>query len=158
MADRDEFEQAMDEFSEASNTAYECLRAEAAVAAERAARQRLRDLYDATVAAAETARAALKDICDEWSEANGATCNRTCSSYGHDEDCKATSIAAYLADLRASAAAARKDSERRARAVALHLLNDGHGHHACTTGDCPHDTLDQCIDAALLDAAQEAAT
>lgn len=44
--------------------------------------------------------AVAKDICDEWSEANGAVCDPTCSSFGHTETCKATNIADYLKALR----------------------------------------------------------
>jgi hypothetical protein len=52
--------------------------------------------------------AVVKDICDEWSEANGATCNESCSSYGHTDGCKATYIAEYLKSLRAALSAAEQ--------------------------------------------------
>lgn len=48
----------------------------------------------------ENWHAVVKDICEEWSEANGATCSSSCDSYGHAEDCKATLIVEYLKSLR----------------------------------------------------------
>lgn len=76
-------------------------------------------------AEAEAARAALHDICCEWSEANGAICNETCSTFGHDSDCKATEIAAYLASLRAELEAAKAlNAELRAELAEMRSWKD----------------------------------
>ena len=77
----------------------------AALESLRAAEEQLRQ-------EAVLAKAALHDICCEWSEANGAICNETCSTFGHDADCKAINIAAYLAALRAELEAAKALGEQ----------------------------------------------
>jgi hypothetical protein len=105
----------------------------------------------------DTARAALKDICDEWSGANGATCNPTCSSYGHDADCKATSIAAHLAALTASAAAARKDSERWRAFVARAEVSVNEDGDPCIYAMLDMDDVSQRWADALQDGAIEGA-
>jgi len=48
-----------------------------------------------------TCKKLLHDICEEWSEANGATCDKSCdATLGHSDTCRATYIAEHLKALR----------------------------------------------------------
>ena len=55
-----------------------------------------------------TSRSVVKDICAEWHE----DCEPCCDSYGHDEHCRATSIAAAKRALNAEVAQLRAEVER----------------------------------------------
>ena len=52
----------------------------------------------------ETKQRLISDICSDWNE----KCNETCSSWGHDEDCRATNIGAAKRHLQSQLATARK--------------------------------------------------
>lgn len=84
--------------------------------------ERLIDERDSALARAELLEHTLKDICAEWNE----DCEATCDSFGHSENCKATSIAVAKRALNARAEAQERElvALRASCEYCLHIAQD----------------------------------